>query len=834
MKKTLSMLLIISMLFSMCCFGTLAAETETAYGSGKYDKSKTATELYDDRYTDVTLSIPGEVETLSTDIVFVIDKSSSDKLSSNFANDFFEQLIEVQKASGASIKVGVVIYNYDGHVALPLTALTAQNYQTLLNSLPSYKGGTNADAGLILAKQMLDADTGVDASRKHVILIGDGLNWAFDVNGKPHTILVKKSESSQATQWGAGTQPWISGRGVSTSYEIPGGMSWDEYWAKIKEWVEADGDKYVFDITNYSGEDTSIPTPDYNSAQAVASAVVEGEAGSHALNMDRALYDTWESYTALQNAGYNCNAYYTSQNSVSVGYHLMKMLAGTSSMDFESIKNDILYSVSKGSVVVDYIGYSDDPEEGYDFDFVDKIGDELKLPVIKVGDKVYVTKKLDTPFGDATATYEFSASEDADPTFAMDYYRGNGTTEEHFIWTINEDVSRFAPVSLTYTLDLVERSELPGEHVADTNQHATLYPVDSTGKEGEPERFPVPEVDYEVIRKDYFAVIKGKKVFDRELKSGMFEFALKEDGEVIATAHNDEKGNFSFGIKLEEPGVYEYTVEEIDNGDDDIVFDHSVYNVTVTANKDGTTKVEYDRDIVFENATFGTARATINGYKYLDGELADGFTFVLEDDMGNIVTTTSEGGEFEFDLELDEAYTHVYYVYELDENEDGIVYDDTVFEVRIDVERAETAYTATVRLMGVSEIAFYNETIPEETTEAPEETTEVPEETTEAPEETTEIPEETTEAPEETTEVPEETTEAPEVTTEPEEEITEEPTPLDPAPETTEPEEEITDPEIPLDPNPKTGDSVIILVIAAIAVLALAALYIKRRQVTED
>ena len=78
----------------------------------------------------------------------------------------------------------------------------------------------------------------------------------------------------------------------------------------------------------------------------------------------------------------------------------------------------------------------------------------------------------------------------------------------------------------------------------------------------------------------------------------------------------------------------------------------------------------------------------------------------------------------------------------------------------------------------------------------------------------TEAPEETTEAPEETTEAPEETTEAPE--------------------ETTEPEEEITDPEIPLDPNPKTGDSAIILVIAAIAVLALAALYIKRRQVIED
>ena len=60
---------------------------ENYNGPDNYDKSKTATDLYDDRYTDVTLSIPGEVEDLATDIVFVIDKSSSDKLSSDFAND---------------------------------------------------------------------------------------------------------------------------------------------------------------------------------------------------------------------------------------------------------------------------------------------------------------------------------------------------------------------------------------------------------------------------------------------------------------------------------------------------------------------------------------------------------------------------------------------------------------------------------------------------------------------------------------------------------------------------------------------------------------------------
>ena len=45
---------------------------------------------------------------------------------------------------------------------------------------------------------------------------------------------------------------------------------------------------------------------------------------------------------------------------------------------------------------------------------------------------------------------------------------------------------------------------------------------------------------------------------------------------------------------------------------------------------------------------------------------------------------------------------------------------------------------------------------------------------------------------------------------------------------------EIEDPEIPLDPNPKTGDSSVFVIALAIASIALAALYIKRRQVIED
>ncbi|MBQ3065198.1 MAG: VWA domain-containing protein, partial [Clostridia bacterium] len=183
---------------------------DTYNGPESHDKSKTATPLYGNRFTDVTLSVPGEVETLSTDVVFVIDKSSSDKLASDFANGLFEQLIEVQKISGASIKVGVVIFNYDGHIALELTELTEDNYQTLLDSLSKYQDGTNIDSGLILAKKMLDEDTQTDASRKHVILITDGQTWAFNVGESENSVGVPSTVPTLLTngKLSVGTGAW--------------------------------------------------------------------------------------------------------------------------------------------------------------------------------------------------------------------------------------------------------------------------------------------------------------------------------------------------------------------------------------------------------------------------------------------------------------------------------------------------------------------------------------------------------------------------------------------------------------------------------------------------
>ena len=567
MSKKLTRVMAIVMSIIMC-MGMVCPSVFAADGTAVHDKSKTATPLYDNRFTDVTLSVPGEVESLATDIVFVIDKSSSDKFSANYAYDLFEQLMEVHRSTGAKINVGVVIFNYTAHKQIDLVELTEDNYQNLLNSLPSLSGGTNIDAGLTMAKEMLDAHQGVDDSRKHMILISDGLSWGFEIDGIPYTVLTKNGNKNV---YDLGTQPYLSLR-ANGSWNVPSQFdSWSAFWNNVKTLVENDraaGDKWLFDMSNHRGEDPTKPKPSelLNTEAALAVSVPQSEANQHAMNVERAIYEAWETYTALQAAGYNCNAYYTETDSTKIGYHFMKMLAGSTSMDFNDIKHDILYSVSKGSRVVDYIGYEDAGEESYNFDFVDS-ADKL---VLKVGDSIYTTSKLASANDGATSSYVFTAPGAADATFAVDYFKGNGKDEEHFVWTFGEDVSRFAPVSLTYTLDLVARSEIPGTHEnVDTNEKATLYPVDSDGDEGSPEDFEKPKVEYTV---DPVRVHVEKIWNDGENRDAKRPEAvtvvLFADNEEIGSAelNADNQWSYTFeGLREYKNGVkINYTVAELD------------------------------------------------------------------------------------------------------------------------------------------------------------------------------------------------------------------------------------------------------------------------------
>lgn len=476
LQKCLALFLTLSMLFSLLAVAASAAENHIDKTAQWADEGKTI--------ADVTLSVPGDVKIQGADIVFVIDKSSCGLYATAQLKEMFAELAAAQAQSGADIKVGVVVFNYTDHVDIPLTKLTYENAATLLNQIQSRSGGTNIDAGLLAAKEMLDADTEVSAENKHVILISDGLTWVFDDDeGVSHTILWKNGNDALY----AGTTAYTEIRHVNETYPIPAGFdSWDDYWKQIKIWVAADEGKYDYDISNY-GTDEYKAGLKTDAAKAVALTTAEGQ--NHATNMERAMHEAWETYTALQQAGYNCYINNLSTNASSIGYHFMNMLAGDQkAVDFESIQNTIIYSVAKNSYVEDVIGYGDD----YNFDFL--VDGKL---ILTVGGIKYITTKLETAKEGFDVSYSFAASETAEATFWLDYVKGNGTSEEKFIWTFGENLSVFYPAKLDYQVELVSIVNDPTEAVAvvETNKSATLHPVDTDGKEGTPAVFPVPKLE---------------------------------------------------------------------------------------------------------------------------------------------------------------------------------------------------------------------------------------------------------------------------------------------------------------------------------------------------
>ena len=327
-----------------------------------------------------------------------------------------------------------------------------------------------------------------------------------------------------------------------------------------------------------------------------------------------------------------------------------------------------------------------------------------------------------------------------------------------------------------------------------------------------------------------YATFTGTKILEgKDLTEGAYSFELKDSaGNVIETVKNAADGTINFSaIEYTKAGTYNYTVSEVPGNDASVLYDATVYPITVTVTDNGSGKLVADvqsNSIVFTNRALTPATVTFEGRKYLDLVLAGGFNFVLKEGDNVIANATSdENGYFNFGtLVYDREGTYTYTISEVAGNDENIIYDTNVFTVTVTVTLEGTEFKANAKVdlpNAATGIAFYNHTIPEETTEVPEETTTVPEETTTIPEETTVTPEETTAVPEETTTAPEETTVTPEETTKV-------------------PEETTDDPEDTETPNPPTGDGSTVIVWFGAIIIAFCAtagaLFSKKRSTDNE
>lgn len=464
-----------------------------------HSKDKTATELDNNFNSRVTLSLPSAEKELVSDVVFVLDKSSCEEDVTTEALAMLADLGASVKDTGASIKVGAVQFAGRAVVSCELTELTEEAIAeggAIHNGLKTQatSGGTNLQAGLLEAQKMLEADTDVEDSRKYVIVITDGLTRQFLAEDGTLMAIYNGLDADGDRVWGS-PSGWSIANGFGDGvYGIPG-RDWDTYYAAVKANVAADGNTYAheYDVYGSTPKDENIPDPH----------VPQGETSlTHALCLDRAIYEADKVYSELEAANYHCYAVFADDSTTNeLGKAFVEYLNDGSVLDFDMIQKDIYYLLDAGSQVVDIIGQGKD-NKGNDYNFDVANLDNMTITV--GGVKLNKVKIQSDEFPGST-TYGFFEGEIADGNydFVVTYYPegvvdADGETREHFIWYINVPVGNFAPAQFSYDVHLTNPQKAKGEYKVETNVEAVLTPVDSNDTVGSAETFPVPELTYEV------------------------------------------------------------------------------------------------------------------------------------------------------------------------------------------------------------------------------------------------------------------------------------------------------------------------------------------------
>ena len=473
-------------------------------------KSKTATKLDTSTWTsNVTLSLPSAEEKLASDVVFVLDGSSSantDVVKNSFA--LLESLKDSASDSGAAVNVCVVKFKRQAFKSDWYDL--SKDFDDIKAAMGTkYSGGTNIHAGLLAGKEALDGHTDVPASRKYLILVSDGSTYLYSKDGDwasdtPFTRSYYTKENYKGFAGGFNDQGLYNPSNGPEGYDpknvarpqtTSDVAAWQAYLADVKarnETVNSEGktgDDYDYHCEYDNNFNKGIPSADFKSQPCE---------GRTANNRDMAFYYADQVWQEMKSTGYHLFSIATKDGSAGAGnaddsHSFMNYLNEGKSLDFNDIQNDILYAVGAGSTVTDTIG------EKFTFGGVDSF-------TLKVGTEEIKGVKDD--LDDNTVNFG-KKKDDGKYPYTVTYAPNTKT----FVWTINEHVSNFAPVQLTYTVKLTKPETAPGTYGTEdlkgekdvpadkalfTNKRAVLNAINSAGAQLKPLDFPKPSVSYTV------------------------------------------------------------------------------------------------------------------------------------------------------------------------------------------------------------------------------------------------------------------------------------------------------------------------------------------------
>ena len=448
--------------------------------------SKVATALNENNESTVTLSLPSAEENLNSDVVFVLDGSSSaDTAVVKDSLKLLEELKTATENSGAAVNVCVVKFKRQAFKSDWYDLFN--NFDDIKNAMKTeYSGGTNIHAGLLAGKEALDQHDGVSADRKHLILISDGSTYLYSKDGNwasdtPFTRSYYPKEPYNGAAggfWDNGMHepnnyPEVNVARPKTTSDV---AAWQNYLNDVKarnETVNSEGktgDDYDYHCNYDLNFNQGKPSADFKSQPCEPRT---------ANNRDMAFYYANETWNAIKDSGYHAYSIATADGSAGAGnaddsHCFMHYLNGGASLDFDAIKKEIIYAVGAGSQVEDKMGSEFDLVSGT---FQLTVGGKA-LTCIQNGN-----------------AYSFGDDVKSD-RFVIIYNEG----DDSFTWTINENVSNFEPVQLSYKVKLTNSSTTAGTYEVPTNEYARLTPKDSNGVVGQTVEFDIPKVIYTISK----------------------------------------------------------------------------------------------------------------------------------------------------------------------------------------------------------------------------------------------------------------------------------------------------------------------------------------------
>ena len=521
-------------------------------------RSKTASGLTKnsngDWTTDVTLGLPSATTKQTIDVVLVVDNAfpTDNTTAATQAAGLMEQLEEIAKSGTVSVNAGLVISG--GYIPV-LHQIKLDNIENNITNIKEAidksktdwkqqegRKGSNIQAGVETARQMLAGETSASKENKYLVLISDGGAFSWYENGtsvskfystetdpeKPNyywcnpwdfqkrygdgpsstqfdfAALMKKPE----TEVDANSIPCPSEEWLSTGNGNNGEGNQTQYQSNYsKATVQSTLDKYpntcAYSIVSKKGYITSREAALYHTAKSISMASKEVKVifvsfpynyknGSNLFK----LTEGFKQYVADNNDNVTLYRVNGEEN------YPDEYKAGDSAEVFKSVKKDLIYLVDKGSKVEDTIGNK-----------FTLISDSFKLTVggtelnwIKGGETYY--------FGD----------EEVSPTaYKFEVTVTKTKSETKFDWNINEAITKDKPVKLSYKLKLTAPQtaagtygvkDLYGDEIVDdtnaaftendkknalyTNKSATMTPKDSQGNLGDDLEFPKPSVSYTI------------------------------------------------------------------------------------------------------------------------------------------------------------------------------------------------------------------------------------------------------------------------------------------------------------------------------------------------